>query len=481
MPCEPTEKQPHRDKMAPRVFPFSAAVARPVGKQEILVTPAALEAMKKEWDRLVAQKVLDLSSVREWDDVAMEARDNGVNVQFGYIFGICVEKNSELKEGHPNRKFKGRVVFQGNRVVNQNWETALFQDLGSSPATLDAARAADAYGCFDGNEVEIADAVQAYIQAVLKGDACWVCLPEEARPPEWKHKFRKPVVRLVRALYGHPDSGTMWEQHCDAAVTKQGFVPIGPEWPSVYWNEATKILLVIYVDDFKMAGPKGSLKSCWASLRIGLDIEPESKLGMYLGCSCEKGTITLPDGKIAHCVTYNMEDFLDQCVQRYLVATKSNERLKKADTPFLPEDQKLSLAGAPHCSGPGVECPWCKHTFPMPNIIAGKEIQVSEHQIIPPTIDTNQGALALHASAVLGKVLYGARLARFDLLRAVASLACHVQRWTVDCDRRLHRLMCYINTTKHLRMIGWVGDSPDLLRTHLFSDADFAGCFDSQR
>eukprot|EP00972_Heterocapsa_arctica_P086558 12759454-Heterocapsa_arctica.AAC.1 len=44
---------------------------------------------------------------------------------------MCVEKNSELPEGHPKRKFTGRVVFQGNRVTNQNWEAAIFQDLGS--------------------------------------------------------------------------------------------------------------------------------------------------------------------------------------------------------------------------------------------------------------------------------------------------------------------------------------------------------------
>ena len=165
----------------------------------------------------------------------------------------------------------------------------MFQDLGSSPATLDAARTADAYGCFPDHDVEIADAVQAYIQARLKGAACWVCLPEEARPAHWKGKYRKPVVRLIRALYGHPDSGTMWEKHCDEAVRAAGFDPIGSEWPSVYFNRKTRHLLVIYVDDFKLAGPKDSMKAAWASLRVKLDIEPELPLGLYLGCTCEKG------------------------------------------------------------------------------------------------------------------------------------------------------------------------------------------------
>ena len=41
--------------------------------------------------------------------------------------------------------------------------------------------------------------------------------------------------------------------------------------------------------------------------------------------------------------------------------------------------------------------------------------------------------------------------------------------------------LCYIHPTKHLRMIGWVGDSLSALQPHLFADADFAGCTATQR
>ena len=133
----------------------------------------------------------------------------GVEVNFGYLFCICVEKNSELAPDNPKRKYKGRVVFQGNRVTNQNWEAAIFQDMGSNPATMDAGRAADCYGCVEGNSIEVADAEQAYIQAELSGTPTWVCIPPEDRPASWA-KYRKPVVMLKKALYGHPDSGTFW-------------------------------------------------------------------------------------------------------------------------------------------------------------------------------------------------------------------------------------------------------------------------------
>ena len=45
------------------------------------------------------------------------------------------------------------------------------------------------------------------------------------------------------------------------------------------------------------------------------------------------------------------------------------------------------------------------------------------------------------ASAVLMKILYGARMARFDLLRATCALASNVTRWTRSDDRKLFRLV----------------------------------------
>ena len=134
--------------------------------------------MDKAWNNLNSKEVWDIDSVREWSSVAREAallkESTGKDVNFGYVFGICVEKNSE--QAAHLRKFKGRVVFQGNRVVNQFWEQAQFEDMGSAPATLEASRAADAYGCFEGNDIEAADAEQAYIQALLKGSDTWVAL-----------------------------------------------------------------------------------------------------------------------------------------------------------------------------------------------------------------------------------------------------------------------------------------------------------------
>ena len=91
------------------------------------------------------------------------------------------------------------------------------------------------------------------------------------------------------------------------------------------------------------------------------------------------------------------------------------------------------------------------------------------------------GQLQPIAARVLMKILYAARVCRFDLLRAVCALAQRVTRWDVTCDKRLHKLMCYINTTAGKQLVGFVGDSLDMVRPHLFADADLAGCPVSQR
>ena len=175
LPCVSLDEA-HRHKNPISTYGLPACVARPVGKKEIEQEPAAQLAVQKEWDRLWKKHVWDASTVREWTDVAAKARDEKKEIHMGRLFGICVEKAAELPKSDPRRKYKYRVVFQGNNVITQNWEAALFQNLGSNPATMEAGKAADCVGCMDGNDCEQADAEQAYVQADLKGVETWVAL-----------------------------------------------------------------------------------------------------------------------------------------------------------------------------------------------------------------------------------------------------------------------------------------------------------------
>ena len=121
-------------------------------------------------------------------------------------FSLRHEKNSELAADDPRRKFKGRVVFQGNQVRDQSRNTAMFQELSSCPAAMEAAKAADCYGLIPGHKTEQADAVVAYTQSKLGGVPTWVRLPRDQWPASWS-SLHDPVCPLTLALYGHPDAG----------------------------------------------------------------------------------------------------------------------------------------------------------------------------------------------------------------------------------------------------------------------------------
>ena len=53
-----------------------------------------------------------------------------------------VEKHPELPPKHPERRFKGRLVFQGNEVKDENSRYAIYSysELSSNPATLEASK-----------------------------------------------------------------------------------------------------------------------------------------------------------------------------------------------------------------------------------------------------------------------------------------------------------------------------------------------------
>ena len=93
----------------------------------------------------------------------------------------------------------------------------------------------------------------------------------------------------------------------------------------------------------------------------------------------------------------------------------------------------------------------------------------------------DKGELQAAAASILMKILYAARMARFDLLRATCRLACYITKWTPPCDRQLHLLICYINSSLSVRMTGWVGDKACDLNPHVYADADLAGCLDSPK
>ena len=79
------------------------------------------------------------------------------------------------------------------------------------------------------------------------------------------------------------------------------------------------------------------------------------------------------------------------------------------------------------------------------------------------------------------KGLWLARLARPDTQKCIGDLASRIAKWSKNDDRRLHRLMCFMNATSHYRLCGHIHDPADALELLLFVDADFAGNTDNAK
>ncbi len=123
MPCTPARQGKHREKITDLDSMVNACVARPVRPAEVKTNLRAQAAMQLEWDRLRAVPrdggeagVWDERLVREWRSVRREATSIGEKANVGLVFGIVVEKNHELPETDPARKYKGRALVQGNNV-----------------------------------------------------------------------------------------------------------------------------------------------------------------------------------------------------------------------------------------------------------------------------------------------------------------------------------------------------------------------------
>ena len=160
-------------------------------------------------------------------------------------------------------------------------------------------------------------------------------------------------------------------------------------------------------------------------------------------------------GVTVRVMEYNMEEFLRSCVQRYQELT-GVQYMRTVATTFISEP-----------TGPDFSDGYA-------NTVTDEDIGIAERNLRQAANATDVGAQTLkpYAAKVLMKVLYAARYARFDLLRAVCFLAQFITKWDSQCDKRLYRLMCYIASTYHLRQTGWVGDGPGDITPHLFADAD---------
>eukprot|EP00971_Amphidinium_carterae_P246199 4889689-Amphidinium_carterae.1 len=388
-------------------------------------TEPCQEAMLSELKKLHQRKVWDHDTVMEFGKLMSDP--NKSEVMVGRVFGIMGEKFSE--EGSERRQYKGRIVFQGNNITTKtgNSPVELFAELANSPTTFTSTRAAIGACVATRRRISVRDVSQAYIQSYLNLDVeTWVEIPRVWWPKSWFGKtgeplYRRPVCRLIKALYGHPVSGGVWERHLGKVLVSMGWRQVdglSGIWVKDDLKENGCSVLAVYVDDLLLGASTEASRTFWRDLEQRIEFkDPEEPLDRYLGAN-QGGSMVV-----------QMKGYIDNAVSRFM--KEWGGKMGRVTSPYLENESE---------SG-GVQ---------------------------------NGCRFGKSASSYVATLLFLARVCRPDLMVAVTRLAKKVTKWTSLEDQALVRLMSYLNCTRDevLHSTMRIGCEMELV---VWSDADLCG------
>ena len=122
-----------------------AMVHTPVDVKKAYKIPEAKAAIDKESDKLLKMGAWDLSTVMPRKVVQERAKKSKNPTHFGNLMELCHQKHSELigTVEEWKVKYKGRVVFRGDRVKDEYGHLAVFTDQTASASHMAAAKFMD--------------------------------------------------------------------------------------------------------------------------------------------------------------------------------------------------------------------------------------------------------------------------------------------------------------------------------------------------
>ena len=83
------------------------------------------------------------------------------------------------------------------------------------------------------------------------------------------------------------------------------------------------MFLIIYVDDFKLAGKKENLPEAWRRIVDGgIVLDEPAGLNHFLGCRHIKSEVVRGDGSVVTTMEYDFESSLHNSVARYKALAK---------------------------------------------------------------------------------------------------------------------------------------------------------------
>ena len=397
-------------------------------------------AIRKELDSMTAKVVWDVNDVYSLHDLLRTPNVN--EAMLGRVFQILGVKGEEL--GPDEQTWKARIVFQGSNIRTKSGNDAhdLFDDISNTPASFAAARAGIAVGVLRGFRGTLRDAESAYLQALMDTPArtpTFVELPREWWPDSWFHdgakrmqpKYIRPHCRLLRALYGHPESGALWERTLQQIMREEGWHSL-PEHGGVFVHAKSGAVMIVYVDDMLLLASPRDTPRIWRALEKRIKFkDPEAEMSRYLGARYRLDEVNPKRPDEPRRLQTDMDDYVHNACVRFQM--EYGGRLQTVTSPFLP-----------------------------PEVVAEE--------------GTPGGKFVKTCASHVATLLFLSRVARPDISVAVQRLCRVVSKWTTTHDVMLARLFSYLHSAGPMTLHAELG-LQDLQQVELtlWSDADLCG------
>ncbi|KAA8498096.1 Retrovirus-related Pol polyprotein from transposon TNT 1-94 [Porphyridium purpureum] len=348
-------------------------------------------------------------------------------VRTHFIFGL---KFAEMPEEF--RKGKCRLVAGGNRIWGS--DGAATNDIFDyeTPAGLSAIRMIIAVAAILGLQIVSFDISSAYLHADLSGPPTFAYLPREICDS------KGTVVRLRKALYGLPRSGSDFSQDARRRLQKfQWKLVHGEKNVYVRRNAASSsvALLALYVDDGLLACREEERPGIIEELKQEFLIEKAPELLTEGGSLRFLGTsISLKNGS----VSLANQEYQDVVIREFEQDIRRVLRAVKSPSEKLDGEEVLNYQ------------------------VIWKTLKVREH---------------------VGRLMWLARTVRPDIAYAVGMIARYVDKWNVAAERLLVRVVQYLKTPREALEYHVLGNLKEGIRgVNIlgYTDADFAGCPESR-
>ena len=289
---------------------YDAAVARHVNDTELQTTPAAVKARLSEADKLLPRDTWDLTSVREWSDAAREPKRAGTWAHAIRMLPLVVTRNSELPDGHPVNAYKGSIVHGGDQVRNDNNIVVGFE----APNII-----VDSASCAEQHPAE-------RWHGVLYASHAWVGThvhrgrgqATQSIAANRVHQIQVPYIivayGLVRAHRTRGKGGAMGTPFGNDRGG-QGYEQF-EKLSSPLWHPKLQLLLLVYVDDFKLTEGTGKLANGWGLSKKHVEMSGQKPVAKVFDC-IHREKLAILDGQKVRTVEYDMSASMASCMQLY--------------------------------------------------------------------------------------------------------------------------------------------------------------------